>query len=1644
MLMIRLLAVVGILGNIAAGSSVFAQNAEPFSFKKGDHICSIGNTLADRMQHHGWLETLIQSRFPDHELVFRNLGFSADELTVRPRSDNFGSPDKHLAFSKADVIFAFFGYNESFNGEAGLPAFRKQLADFIDHTLSQKYNGKSAPRLVLFSPIAYEDTGNPNLPDGKENNARLKLYTQAMAEVAKEKKVPFVDLYHPTSAVYAQTKQPLTINGIHLTLEGNRRLAEIIEQALFGKTVPPGEETLETLRTAVLDKNLHWFNRYRVTDGYNVYGGRSKTGDYDGQTNATIMQREWEILDVKTANRDRKIWALARGSDYTVDDSNAPPPLTIKTNRPGPNPDGSHPFLSGKDAIAEMTVHTGMSINLFASEETFPEFINPVQASVDADGRLWVAAWPTYPHWNPRKEMNDKLLILPDDDGDGVADRCITFADHLHNPTGFEFWNGGVIVAQAPDLMFLKDTDGDDKADVRLRILHGIDSADTHHTANSFVIDPAGWLYFQRGVFHVTNVETPWQKPFRSNSTGLYRFNPRSFQIEYHFSVGPNPHGDVIDRWGNQFVSDGTSGTGYYVGFPRKPAPKQLYVKQYRPVPGTGLISGSHFPEKLQGNLLITNAIGFQGVAQYQFVDQGASFHCEPVEPIVFSKDPNFRPTAVEIGGDGALYITDWQNPLIGHLQHNLRDPNRDHRHGRIYRVTVNGRPLRKPVTMAGQPIAELLEHMKSDEDDIRYRARLELSGRESQAVADAAAKFAAGLDARDTKAAMPLTEALWLHQQHKIVNEALLRKVLTSPEPNARAAATKVLREWHPQIKNAGSLLIQLASDENPRVRAQAVVAATYYQGPDAAEVVFAAELLPQDLQITADLKEARSILNVDQYIRDAIADNKKLSKAAQLSMLKNASVNELVKLEPSEAVYLAILSRQNVPAEHLRYALGGLAKFQKSSDLDLLMKLIGDLDANEQAASLNGPTALLMERSPAELAGVKEALKKLATKGTTGEARKLGFAAWMTAAGAPGDAFASATQDKAGVKLWLESLSLLRDDKLRGQLYETVQPLLFSLPANLEQESGTSAIASSGIHVDFFQPNPRNVAVETLAQLKPQASGIVSDIRMDVPQLKTRDGFALRFTGLIHIDRGGRYTFFTRSDDGSRLYIGDELVVNNDGLHGMSEKKGSIQLSPGFHPITVTYFDNGGGDGLEVSWSGRGMRKGAIPAEKLSVSGGETLHDVAIGTLQSLPGPKAEMFRDLATLIKSGRNRTSAIRAIRQIPKEDWQKDQARPLVDNLTAYLTEIPARYRTGAVAMDALGLAKELAERLPADQARTAKERLENLDVRVIAIGTVPHRMIYDKERIVALAGQPVEFRFSNSDSMPHNFAITLPGAMEEIGLLAEATARDADAMARSYIPKSNKILMGSRLLQTGESQALSFEVPKQPGVYPYVCTYPGHWRRMYGALYVVENLADYQADPANYLAQHPLKIQDELLNLIGKSREWEVEELLESVKPLAEGRSYEVGYNAFKVASCIACHKMGSEGQQVGPELSKLDEKKTNAEHILRSLLTPSEKIEEKYQTYTFLLASGQTVTGMILEEKPEGIEIIENPLAKTKPLVIQKSDIELRKKSEKSLMPEGLVNKLTREEILDLIAYVVSKGDKNHKLFKGHEGHQH
>ena len=157
-----------------------------------------------------------------------------------------------------------------------------------------------------------------------------------------------------------------------------------------------------------------------------------------------------------------------------------------------------------------------------------------------------------------------------------------------------------------------------------------------------------------------------------------------------------------------------------------------------------------------------------------------------------------------------------------------------------------------------------------------------------------------------------------------------------------------------------------------------------------------------------------------------------------------------------------------------------------------------------------------------------------------------------------------------------------------------------------------------------------------------------------------------------------------------------------------------------------------------------------------------------------------------------------------------------------------------------------------------------------------------------------------------------------------------------------------------------------------------------------------------------------------------------------AVQPLPEGRAFMVGKQLFKVANCVACHKLNNEGRIFGPDLAKLgsvDKKKHTPQYILESILNPSKDIDKKFQSQVFALDSGKVVTGMVVKETPDTVEIVIDPLAKGRPTVIKKSSIDDRAASKTSIMPLGLLNKLSREEILDLIAYVYARGDKSNPL---------
>jgi glucose/arabinose dehydrogenase/lysophospholipase L1-like esterase len=838
------------------------------------HISLIGNGLAEGFQRDGWLEVLFQAQFPEQHLSFRNLGFNGDEVKQRMRCENFGSPDDWLTRTKAGVIFAFFGYNESFGGPAGVPQFKEALTAFAQQTLQHKYDGSASPQLILFAPIAHENLHNPNLPDGSANNPNLKLYSEAIKDVAAQTGVTFVDLFSTSLRLYASARQPLTSDGIHLNEFGHREVAQTILQALCPsapRTQTP-QQQLETLRSTVINKDFFWYNRYRTVDGYNVYGGRSQLKYVDNVSNWDVLQREMEVLDVMTANRDAQVWAAAHGKELAVDDSNTPPFLPVKSNKPGPGPNGTYTFLDPEEAISHMKLPTGVHVNLFASEKEYPDLAKPVQMAWDPQGRLWVAVWPSYPHWKPKDPMNDKLLVLEDTDGDGKADKCTVFADHLHCPTGFEFYNNGVLLAQAPDILFLRDSSGKGKADLREIVLGGLGTADTHHTANSFVLDPGGALYFQEGVFHTTQAETPYGPPVRNANAAVYRYEPRTRKFETYVAYDfANPHGHVFDRWGEDFVMDGT-GAEPYIGvtisgrtyFParHKRAPK-LYEQRTRPCPGMEILSSTQFPPEMQGNLLVANVIGFLGILQYKISDKDSGFLGTETQPLIQSDDPNFRPVDLKVGPDGAVYFVEWQNPIIGHMQHHLRDPSRDHIHGRVYRITYGTAQPRKAPTIAGQPIPQLLALLKDPEDRVRSRARIELGGRKSKDVVSALESWVGQLDKADANYQHNLMEALWVYQSHNAVNEPLLKQMLRSADFHARAAATRVLCYWRDRVSDPLALLRAQAVDESPRVRLEAVRACSFFTTPQAAEVALEALNKPMDEYLKYTLDETMNTLD-------------------------------------------------------------------------------------------------------------------------------------------------------------------------------------------------------------------------------------------------------------------------------------------------------------------------------------------------------------------------------------------------------------------------------------------------------------------------------------------------------------------------------------------------------------------------------------------------------------------------------------------------------------------------------------------------------------------------------------------------------------------------------------------------------------
>lgn len=841
-------------------------------FHQHERIALVGNSLAERMNLYGHFESLLHGRFPQLELVIRNFARPADAVEIRQRPNNYTEIDDPQGVFHADTYLCFFGFNESFAGEAGEGQFRAAYEKYLDET-AEKYRRRDggAPRFVLISPIAFEATGNRLWPDADERNKHLRRYTQIVAEVARDRGLPYVDLFNPTESLFAaEPGMQFTINGCHLNEAGDREVAILLNCALFGTGSPANmqSESFAKLREAVNDKSWVHLQDYRMLNGWYVYGGRRT---FDTET----FPAEYKKIRAMAALRDRYVWDIAQGKAPAPPDDSVTGELIVPPTRFGvPTQDYSEPeelrYLTPEESIAAMKVPDGYEVQLFASEREFPELAKPNQLNFDNRGRLWALCMPTYPQWRPGDPRpNDRLLIFEDDDGDGRADRCKTFYDKLHCPTGFEFWNGGVLVVDQPRLVWIKDTDGDDKADLVVELLDGWASDDTHHTIGAFEFSHGGRLHMLEGVAMSTAVETPWGPHRRQDASGAHILDPRTLKLSHFNTPGyGNPWCYVFDSWGNGIVGDGTGANQHWdaplsgAEVPARRGMDAIFDTQgMRPVVGSEFLVSRHLPDDVQGQFIYACVINMNGIPRFEIHNESAGMRGSRImfptargeeeskpDDLLVSTDKAFRPVDPKIGPDGALWFGDWCNVIIGHMQYSQRDPNRDHSRGRVFRLVHNDRPLVKPVTQFDKTEAELLEQLREYEPRTRYRARRELAARPTELVVAAVSEWVAGLDADDPEYERLRCEALWVLQSHHAMDEELLAKVLRSKSSDARAAATHIVADERDYLPNAQDLLAAQVADEHPRVRLEAIRGLSFFVNIDAVNAALKVLELPMD----------------------------------------------------------------------------------------------------------------------------------------------------------------------------------------------------------------------------------------------------------------------------------------------------------------------------------------------------------------------------------------------------------------------------------------------------------------------------------------------------------------------------------------------------------------------------------------------------------------------------------------------------------------------------------------------------------------------------------------------------------------------------------------------------------------------------
>ena len=408
------------------------------------------------------------------------------------------------------------------------------------------------------------------------------------------------------------------------------------------------------------------------------------------------------------------------------------------------------------------------------------------------------------------------------------------------------------------------------------------------------------------------------------------------------------------------------------------------------------------------------------------------------------------------------------------------------------------------------------------------------------------------------------------------------------------------------------------------------------------------------------------------------------------------------------------------------------------------------------------------------------------------------------------------------------------------------------------------------------------------------------------------------------------------------------------------------------------------------------------------------------AIKTLETIDSEARDSFAKLATLFPMEALKQSVIHSMLKIPVSERDPKLIVLLAQELVSMAESTPAAKRTQDSFFDAIQLVDGFLPQLEPGIAKEYRNRLDAVSVRVVRMTTVIEEMRYDLKYFAVEAGRPAQLILKNEDLMPHNLVITTPGKLKDIAMLAATMAPDEAPDGKQFVPKSKDVLFATNMVSANKQESLTFTAPLEPGEYPYVCTFPNHWMRMYGVMVVVKDLDAWLKDP---------KVpKDPIGNNRSFVRNWKFHDLESEIESGTRGRSDEIGARIYKEATCAQCHPIGTDGRNIGPSLTDVATRwKNDKAGILREILEPSHKIDPKFALYSVLTEDEVLYSGILVQETPESISILSGA-DQNVPKVIPRQEISNMVKSSISLMPIGLMDQYTQDEIFELLAYLMKQ----------------